>query len=125
MQAGPKSVVTARMATVPEFEIDRGPLAWLRLHAAGKKRMGTAMANKLAGQRAKFSRARAIFYSAGDDGQRRRAAELMAEVLAEAPANGFTEDAVTQGEDVPDEVRQLAAGMPARPPEAQEDQSFL
>lgn len=69
------------------------------------------MANKLAGQRAKFSRARAIFYSASDDNQRRWATRLMAEVLAEAPANGFSEDAVTQGEDVPDEARQLARGI--------------
>jgi hypothetical protein len=61
------------------------------------------MANKLAGQRAKFSRARAIFYSTSDEAQRHRATQLMAEVLAEAPANRFTEDDVTQGEDVPDD----------------------
>jgi len=66
------------------------------------------MANKLAGQRAKFSRAKAIFYSSGDDAPRQRAAQLMAEVLADAPGNGFTEDQVTQGEDVPDEVRRLS-----------------
>lgn len=67
------------------------------------------MANKLAGQRAKFSRARALFYTSDDDAQRRRAVQLMSEVLAQAPANGFAEDEVTQGEDVPDDVRQLAA----------------
>jgi T5orf172 domain len=66
------------------------------------------MANKLAGQRAKFSRARAIFYTSGDEKQRQRAAQLMAEVLAEAPANGFSEGDVTQGEDVPSEARGLA-----------------
>jgi hypothetical protein len=33
----------------------------------------------------------------------------MAEVLAEAPANGFSEGDVTQGEDVPSEARGLAA----------------
>jgi hypothetical protein len=43
------------------------------------------MANKLAGQRAKLSRARVIFYSPSDDPQRQRAAKLMAEVLADAP----------------------------------------
>ena len=65
------------------------------------------MANKLAGQRAKFSRARAIYYTTSDEPQRRRAAELMAEVLAEAPGNGFSETEVTQGEDVPAEARDL------------------
>jgi hypothetical protein len=68
------------------------------------------MANKLAGQRAKFSRARAIYYTATEDAQRQRAVRLMAEVLADAPANGFTKDEVTQGEEVPDEVR-LAHGV--------------
>ena len=56
------------------------------------------MANKLAGQRAKFSRARATFYGASDEKQCRRAIELMAEVLVAAPANGFSEDLVTQDE---------------------------
>ena len=72
------------------------------------------MANKLAGQRAKFSRARAIFYSSSDGAQRSRAMQLMAEVLADAPGNGFLEDEVTQGEDVPDDVRQLSCHLPAR-----------
>ena len=65
------------------------------------------MANKLAGQRAKFSRARAIFYSDSDETRRNRAVELMAEVLVEAPTDGFSIDDVTQSEDVPDDVRQL------------------
>ena len=69
------------------------------------------MANKLAGQRAKFSRARAIFYTASDDAQRDRAAQLMAEVLAEAPANGFSEDDVTQSADVPQVARQMSEAM--------------
>ena len=68
------------------------------------------MANKLAGQRAKFSRARATYYSASDDNERARAARLMAEVLADAPSEGFTEEEVTQSEDVPDEVRRLPLG---------------
>lgn len=66
------------------------------------------MANKLAGQRAKFSRARAIYYTSTDEMQRQRAVTLMAEVLADAPANGFSEADVTQGEDVPSDVRALA-----------------
>ena len=71
------------------------------------------MANKLAGQRAKFSRARAIFYSTSDEMQRRRAVQLMAEVLAEAPANGFSTEEVTQGSDLPDDVRHFAAELTA------------
>lgn len=63
------------------------------------------MANKLAGQRAKFSRARAIFHTSSDEAQRQRAVTLMAQVLADAPVNGFTENEVTQGEDVPSVVR--------------------
>ncbi len=66
------------------------------------------MANKLAGQRAKFSKARAVLYGASDESVRYRQAQLMAEVIREAPENGFSEDEVTQGADVPDEVRQLA-----------------
>jgi len=83
------------------------------------------MANKLAGQRAKFSRARATFYSSSDDTQRDRAVELMAEVLAEAPANGFSIDDVTQGADVPHEVEPLAKGKPTRPSDAEDDPDEL
>jgi hypothetical protein len=83
------------------------------------------MANKLAGQRAKFSRAKAIFYSTSDDAQRYRAAELMAQVLAEAPANGFTEDDVTQGEDVPDDARQLSSRLPVEPPAIEDPDALV
>ncbi|UEM06315.1 GIY-YIG nuclease family protein [Skermanella rosea] len=62
------------------------------------------LANKLAGQRAKFSRGRALFYTADDDSQRLRAVRLMAEVLAHAPKAGFSEDEVTQGAEIPREV---------------------
>ena len=72
------------------------------------------LANKLAGQRAKFSRARAI-YTTSDEGQRRRAAELIAEVLAEAPGNGFAEAEVTQGENVPGEARDLIGMLSGSP----------
>jgi len=102
-------------------------LGWWRsaLRWCVHKRMGADMANKLAGQRAKFSRARAIFYSTSDEGQRNRAAQLMAEVLAEAPANGFAEDEVTQGEDVPDDVRQLSARMPEAARNSDDDPDAL
>jgi hypothetical protein len=84
------------------------------------------VANKLAGQRAKFSRARAIFYSAGDEAQRDRAAQLMAEVLVEAPVNGFSEEQVTQSADVPDVARQLAAGLvPASRPSQESDDELV
>lgn len=83
------------------------------------------MANKLAGQRAKFSRARAVFHSISDEAQRSRAAQLMAEVLVDAPSSGFSEDDVTQGEDVPDEVRQLSVRMPAAGASAEEDPDQL
>ena len=65
------------------------------------------MANKLAGQRAKFSRARALYYSSPEEEQRTRAVQLMAEVISDAARFGFTEDEVTQSEDVPDDVRRL------------------
>ncbi len=83
------------------------------------------MANKLAGQRAKFSRARAIYYTSADDDQRDRAMKLMAEVLAEAPGSGFTEEEVTQGEEVPHEARQLAPTLKSIPEAANEDPEVL
>jgi hypothetical protein len=63
--------------------------------------------DKRAGQRAKFTRELANYQRTDDDGKKRRAAQLMAEVLIDAPNNGFTELEVTQGADVPDEVRRL------------------
>jgi hypothetical protein len=83
------------------------------------------VANKLAGQRAKFSRARAIFYTATDETQRHRAAQLMAEVLAEAPANGFSTKEVTQGADVPEDVRGLAAEFAATAKPSEDDADEL
>ncbi|MDX6748781.1 hypothetical protein SH611_03065 [Geminicoccaceae bacterium 1502E] len=78
------------------------------------------MANKLAGQRAKFSRAKAIYHTAGDEEQRRRAARLMAEVVAEAPANGLNKTEVTQDEEVPGEARSLASSVLAAPAHEEE-----
>ncbi|SDG29919.1 T5orf172 domain-containing protein [Limimonas halophila] len=65
------------------------------------------MPTKLAGQRAKFSRARSQYFTALDEAEQHRAAEKMAEVLADASANGFSEPDVTQGEDVPAQARDL------------------
>jgi hypothetical protein len=64
--------------------------------------------DKRAGQRAKFTKALAD-YQRTDDDERHHAARLMAEVIMDAPKNGFTEAEVTQGADVPDEVRRLIA----------------
>ena len=66
------------------------------------------MANKLAGQRMKFTKARALYYQADDESERRDAVRKMVEVLADAPANGFAEADVTQGGDVSREVREIA-----------------
>ena len=63
--------------------------------------------DKRAGQRAKFTRSLADYQRTDDDDKKHRAALLMAEVLRQAPTNGFTELEVTQGADVPDEVRRL------------------
>jgi len=73
------------------------------------------MANKLAGQRMKFTKARALYYQTDDESQRRDAVRKMAEVLADAPANGFAEADVTQGGEVPVEVREVAATAHAAP----------
>src|SRR5262245_59948655 len=56
--------------------------------------------------------------------QRSHAARLMAEVLADAPANDFSSEEVTQGADVPDEVRPLVAELAAtaRPSEDDADE---
>jgi hypothetical protein len=79
------------------------------------------MANKLAGQRMKFTKARALYYQADDEGQRQDAVRKMAEVLADAPANGFAEADVTQGGDVPAEVRQVAATAHRAPANADDE----
>jgi Meiotically up-regulated gene 113 len=64
------------------------------------------MANKLAGQRAKFSRAHAIYYSTSNDAERERAVRLMAEVVRDATGNGFDEEDVTQSAEIPGAVRE-------------------
>ena len=64
-------------------------------------------ADKRAGQRAKFTKALADYQKTDDDDKKHHAAQLMAEVLIDAPKNGFTEPDVTQDADVPEEVRRL------------------
>jgi hypothetical protein len=49
------------------------------------------MANKLAGQKAKFVKARANFYGSDDEAVKARAIRLMAEVLAWANEVGVSE----------------------------------
>jgi len=56
------------------------------------------MANKLAGQKAKFVKARANYYGSDDEAVRARALRLMAEVLAWANQAAVSEAEVTQGQ---------------------------
>jgi hypothetical protein len=65
------------------------------------------MANKLAGQRAKFTKALADYNKTDDEEKKLGAARRTAQVLWEAPRHGFTETGVRQGEEVPSEVRRL------------------
>jgi hypothetical protein len=57
--------------------------------------------DKRAGQRAKFTKALADYQRTDDDDKKRQAASLMAEVLRDAPTNGFTELEVTQARTSP------------------------
>jgi len=66
------------------------------------------MANKLAGQKAKFVKARANYYSSDDEPVKARAIRLMAEVLAWANQAGISEAEVTQGAEVPEEARRVS-----------------
>jgi hypothetical protein len=63
------------------------------------------MANKLAGQKAKFTRARTAYYSTEDENTKRRALEQMAAVLEWAQHTAISEAEVTQGYEFPDEAR--------------------
>ena len=69
------------------------------------------MANKLAGQRAKFTNAFREYHRTDDEAARGRAALRMAEVLRDAPVNGFAEEQVSQSVDVPEAVRRLQPGV--------------
>jgi len=59
------------------------------------------VANKLAGQRAKFTKALQDFNITDDEAVRSHAVDKMAQALRDAPSFGFREDDVTQGQDVP------------------------
>ena len=83
------------------------------------------MANKLAGQRAKFSRARAIYYQSSDPDERSRASRLMAEVITEAPKFDFTEDMVTQLAEVPEEVRHYRLSVEDIDPSDESDEAQI
>src|ERR1051325_897655 len=71
------------------------------------------MANKLAGQKAKFVKARANYYGSDDEAVRARALRLMAEVLAWANQAAVSEAEVTQGADVPEEARRVSLSLGA------------
>jgi Meiotically up-regulated gene 113 len=78
------------------------------------------VANKLAGQKAKFTKALADYNSTENEATKDAATRRMLEVLHEAPGNGFSETAVTGGRDVPLDVqRQITRGEfpPKSPPE--------
>ena len=67
------------------------------------------MANKLAGQKAKYTKALAEYNRTDETELKTGPARRMAEVLQQAPGSGFSEDDVTGGKDVPDEIRRLVA----------------
>lgn len=69
----------------------------------------------------KFTKARAKFYQSDDEAERRTALRKMAEVIAQAPANGFSEADVTQDAGVPDEVRYHLTEVGTEPEDAEED----
>ena len=83
------------------------------------------MANKLAGQRAKFSKALADFNRTDDDDQKIGPTRRMMEVILEAPANGFSEEEVTSSRDLPDNVRRLLTQRPNVPEPLEEDPDQL
>ncbi len=68
------------------------------------------MSNKLAGQRAKYTKALSSFRSTDDEDNKSKFARYMAEVLSQAAQNGFTVDQVTQGAEIPVDVQQLVQG---------------
>jgi hypothetical protein len=74
------------------------------------------MANKLAGQKAKFTKALAEYNSTEDEARRQVALRQMCEVLLEARQHGFTEAEVTGGRDIPGEVqRMIDEGFSSQP----------
>jgi hypothetical protein len=83
------------------------------------------MANKLAGQKAKFTKALLDWQKTEDEGKRQNAARRMAEVIAEAPRSGFAEAEVTQGEEVAARVRELLQNGAVSPEPSPDDPELL
>ena len=79
------------------------------------------MANKLAGQKMKFTKARTNYYSTDDEALKTNAVRQMAEVLAWAQGSGISEAEVTQQSEFPEEVRRVAVA-PKEITEADADQ---
>ena len=78
------------------------------------------MANKLAGQRAKYTKALAEYNKTEDDVGKEGPLRKMLEVLLEAPHNGFAEAEVASGQEIPSEVQRLmeeGVPVPTSPPE--------
>lgn len=66
------------------------------------------MANKLAGQKMKFTKARMSYYGTDNESEKNVASRQMAEVLAWAKISGITEAEVTQGYEFPEGARRLS-----------------
>jgi len=84
------------------------------------------MANKLAGQRAKFTKALQDFNTTDENGVRAQAVDKMAQALRDAPSFGLGEDDVTQGQDVPAAVMEkLQAGTVEVAPASDDDEALV
>jgi len=59
------------------------------------------MANKRAGQKMKYNKAFTDYNRTDDEGKKLNALRLMATVIRDAPLNGFSENDVTDGKDIP------------------------
>jgi len=79
------------------------------------------MANKLAGQKMKFTKARFTYYSTDDDNVKGKALLQMADVLAWTRGAGVSEDEVTQGYEFPEQARQGKIAIDAEISDADAD----
>lgn len=83
------------------------------------------MATKLAGQRAKFTKALQDFNTTDDEAVRAHAVDKMAQALRDAPAFGFTDAEVTQDQDVPAAVLEKLKSGTVPVDDASEDDAAL
>lgn len=83
------------------------------------------MANTLAVQRATFTKALQDFDATDDAAVRAHAVEKMARALLDAPAFGFGEAEVTQGQDVPAAVTAPIGSGRVAPAEAEDDEALV